>query len=276
MRKIILLILLVANIIIWMSSCEEVIEWKVKDGQVRVVVEGSITNEYKKHSLILSRTLDYFSESTSGIINDAEIRVSEGENIYLYEQLENGLYQSIEEFAGEVGKTYHLRIILNEEIGGFTTYEASTTMTRLMPLDSISVTLEKEFGETELIYTVNIFGQEPAETEDYYKANIYCNGVLLSEEELYYDDMLLQGMTFDKFAIFSHEDIKEGDEVLLELISIEKEYFRFLTELTRAIDGGDPFGLSGPPANAFGNISNKALGYFYAGEKVEYTAIAGE
>ena len=274
------LILFTAGILFWCSGCEEVIDWEVKEGQVRLVVEGSVTNELKNHTVSLSHTVNYFDSPSDMMVSNATVSVTDGEQVFLYEELENtGIYQSLAPYHAEVGKTYTLRITLDQEIGEHYTFEASTTMHRLIPFDSITVDYEKEPGLEEMLYVLNIYGTEPVETDDNYKALVYRNGNLITQQVddvIYFNDELFQGQKLEKFALYSSDEIMEGDEVTLELYAIEKTYYDFLNQMSSAKDGGDPFGISGPLSNVYGNISNNALGYFYVADKVQLKAIARE
>ena len=278
MKKI--FIYIIASMLFLGTACEEVIDWEVKEGQVRLVVEGSVTNELKNHTVTLSRTINYFDNPSNMRVSNANVSLTDGERIFMYEEVENsGTYQSTMPFSAEVGKTYTLAITLQQEIGGYSSFEASTTMHRLVPFDSITVDYEKEPGFDEMLYVVNVYGTEPANTIDHYKALVYRNSNLLTEqvdEVLYFNDELVQGQTFDSFALYSTDEIMEGDEITLEVYAIEKGYFDFLNNMSSAKEGGDPFGMSGPLSNVFGNISNNALGYFYAADKAKLKALARE
>jgi hypothetical protein len=55
-----------------------------------------------------------------------------------------------------------------------------------------------------------------------------------------------------------------GDTLTLELLSLPKEYKLFLDGVNQISQSADPFGFSGPPANAVGNVNDgEALGFFY-------------
>ena len=61
------------------------------------------------------------------------------------------------------------------------------------------------------------------------------------------------------------EDFIAGDTLDMEFRSINEAYYDFINGVKRISRGTDPFGFSGPPANAIGNIEGgDALGFFIA------------
>ena len=60
------------------------------------------------------------------------------------------------------------------------------------------------------------------------------------------------------------EDVNPEDSVGLEISTVTEEYNQFVTGISNiANQSGNPFDMSGPPANAVGNIQGgDAVGYF--------------
>ena len=73
----------------------------------------------------------------------------------------------------------------------------------------------------------------------------------------------------------ANEGLTPGDTVTVEVNSIGKEYFNFLSEAQAELRGSNPL-FSGPPANVKGNISNGAVGFFTAYSATRSFAITPE
>ena len=74
----------------FLASCTEEITMDLPEGRIVPVVEGSITNEYKRHEVILSYSSDLYDEGTPEMISNAEVYVTSGDDtIWYYEQANN-------------------------------------------------------------------------------------------------------------------------------------------------------------------------------------------
>ncbi len=258
-------------------SCDERIPWDVDPEQRRIIVEGRITDELKQHEVLLRVSNDFFDPENPSFVTGAEITVTDGSITYTFTEGENGRYISREIFAGEIGHTYELNIELANPIGNQTRYTASSFMKRNLSLDSLRATKEEIdelfTEETEdSTYYFRFFGQEPEGTGDHYLCELWRNGENYTNpinQIVIFEDDFIDGIAFEDFELFvaldfDRNDFEEGDEVVLRIFSIEKQYFDFLNAFFSQEDTGDPFGFSSPPANVDGNISGTGLGYFYA------------
>lgn len=266
-----------AMILLSVASCDERIPWDVDPEQRRIIVEGRITDELKQHEVTLRVSNDIFDPNRPSVVEGAELTVFDGTYTYTFADLGNGRYQSREIFAGEVGRTYELNINLEQPIGELTNYTASSTMQANLTLDSLSAAreeLDDFFNEYDgdSTYFFRFFGQEPEGKGDHYLCELWRNGENYTDpinQVVIFEDDFIDGIEFEDFDIFiaadfDQDDFEAGDEVVLRIYSIEKQYYDFLTAFFNQEDSGDPFGFSSPPANVDGNISGTGLGYFYA------------
>ena len=63
-----------------------------------------------------------------------------------------------------------------------------------------------------------------------------------------------------------------GDSITLEMAGITEEYANFIWDVQDETGFNTPL-FSGPPANIRGNISNGAIGFFYAYSSVRASTI---
>lgn len=265
-----------ALIVLLLCCCEpqEEIRWDVNEIPARLVVEGSITDELKIHTVILKKSADYFSNNAAEVVSNAVVNITDGHNVYYLEEnpKDLGIYRTTEEIKGDTGKLYTLNIDINEPLNNETHYSARSFLNRTIRIDSmISVIYDSPFlfdNADTVIIVNNIFGYEPEPAGDYYTLSLYRNGTLLNdtidEYLTFYDrNSGINGKSFFPFAFL--ENFIEGDTVEIEIRSISKAYFDFIEGVKMISRGTDPFGFSGPPANPVGNIEGgNALGFFIA------------
>ncbi|RKD92409.1 DUF4249 domain-containing protein [Mangrovibacterium diazotrophicum] len=254
------------------TACTERVDIDLEEaGDPLLVVFAEITDEPKAQAVYLSRTAPYFDNQELPVVSGAEVYLSDGEKeVQLTESLEEpGMYLTEDGYAGIPGKTYTLRIenVDANEDGVVESYIAESVMNPVPAVDSVSVTYNDRWEGWE----VELYAQEPGETEDFYLFKVYKNG------ELYTDSLQNYWVTDDKFfngndiegpivQYFDEENdemVADGDTVMLEMAAITKEYYDFINGVLAEVSTKVPI-FSGPSANPEGNISNGALGFFSA------------
>ena len=251
-------------VLISTTACKEKIDIKLKSTYVRLVVDGGVTDEAKRHTIKISETSNYFANEPQPKVSGAIVTLSDGSNIVTLSETSPGIYQTDTTYQGEIGRTYTLNIKYKGE-----EYTASSMLKYVAPIDSISFGKDP-FQPTKS--TVNLWAQEPPTKGDYYLWLYYINGVLKSDtlnEVSYASDEMVNGNYMNGFPIYTMDDAKPGDTITLEMRSINKEYYDFMNALFSEVFGaGNPF--SGPPSNVKGNIKditdNKkdVMGFFIA------------
>ncbi|MEM9339735.1 MAG: DUF4249 family protein [Bacteroidota bacterium] len=258
-------------IIFTLFGCEEVIDWPVASDEIRLVVEGRITNELKTHQIKLTETADYFNPAAPTPVEGATVIVFDGDNNIPFVESSPGVYQS-SPFAGEVGRTYDLSIRLASPLAKETDFTASSTMLLPASLDSMSavndIYNEDDPEEIPVVFTrLAFWGVGNLDQENSYMAEVYVNDQLETDT---INNVIVFGDDFigEEFTDFAFYDIDEpsatgGDSITLVMHVVENEFVDFYDQLLTESELRDPFGLSSPPANVSTNISGSALGYFY-------------
>ena len=262
------------------GSCSEPIDWKVKHN-TKLTVEGRITTELKQHAILLTKTANYFGGVLPEEVSDAAVTISDGSNTFdlTESKSEKGLYLT-NELTGEVGKTYTLNITLSTPIEGKTSFEASSYLSQVIPIDSVSAWLETTDDSGIGGYSevgLSLWGQEVEGEESFYQIDILVNGsTILPTVEDYemWNDFLVEDEYFEDFELWTgYEEISSNDVVTLVLYSVEESYADFIEAVLISMEGTDLLGLNGPPVNPKGNISNGALGYFIASDVSKATSV---
>lgn len=254
-----------AAITLLISSCSEKIDLSLDASEKHLVIEGSITNDLKHHSVKITQSTEYFYNQAAPVVSGAMVTVSDGSQEFIYVQKQPGLYESLDEFQGIPGRTYTLTVRYDGK-----EYKASSIMTAAPALDSI----ELEFALMPLdpgviwepnktYYNILIYAQEPGEYQNFYMFDALKNDSMLTNkitEKKFAADFAYNGAYLKGIKALQVQ-AQKGDTITFLLSSIDKAYYQFLTGLQISAMNGSPF--VGPPANAKGNVSNGAFGFFY-------------
>ena len=117
-----------------------------------------------------------------------------------------------------------------------------------------------------------VYGGDPPQYDNVYQFNLFKNGELLQdtidEVSITPDDQGFDGQFANTLYFF--QQYEENEDVALEIFSVSPEYRDFVTGVQNIANmSADPFNMTGPPANAVGNIQGgPAIGFF----KVAYVS----
>jgi len=275
MKKYILYI--IPFIALFASSCEDPINVDlIDDEEKKLVVNGSINNLDKTHTVTLTESQGYYNALDYPYIDNATLYIKCGEERFDLLNIGNGKYKTDStSFKAEQGKGYTLHIELeNGEI-----YEAYDSIREIIPIDSVFYRYEQVVSFVEdKYYRIFFKGKDKAGLGDCYLFNLYLDGVLLTDtldEIAYTDDQFFDGQEIgyegdvDIFT-FSDDEITEKQTLAtVEMNIVNQEYYVYFNEiLQQTAYGGGMFSL--PPANVKKtNIkpighNKEPLGYWHA------------
>ncbi len=255
MKKIIVILVL----FIFFIGCEEVIEVELDNSEPQIVIEAVVSDNPQNNRVVITKTTDFYSPGQYENISGAEIIVTENNGTsFNFEETFPGNYTN-EILSAKIGSQYQISVNINGK-----TYTATSSLPQLLVLDSISVKGEKRPFQDELDYEYHAYFQDNPGVEDYARFKLYINGI--ERGGIFrYDDRLTDGRYIDFWRFFfePEDDVKPGDTVTIELITIDKNSFEYFDTLRRvlATSTGGPFG-STTPSNPITNWDNGALGYF--------------
>ncbi len=255
-------------------ACDSPFELDVDQAPTKVVIEGLITNESKRHYVKVSTTKKYGKSGASPVVSDATVTVVDdqgNEFDFIHNDTgESGLdgyYFPTVAFMGEVGSTYTMSVQVD---GG--TYTASDKLLRVTAIDSLSIEVNEDIRDLDPadlpndidpdeFYAVFFFAKEPQETKDYYLFKFYKNGVLVkdSETDIYFAEDTFVGEDIHNIEGASFYALE--DSVTVEFYSLTREGFVYYTDMFNVLNNdGGMFGAI--PSNPRTNIIGGALGYF--------------
>lgn len=279
--------------VLFLSSCEKTVDFKLRSQEPKLVVEATIENG-QAPLVYLSRSIDYFSSVSYDIlanssVSGAEVYVSDGTqthklkefsiptpaggNIYYYT---NDPANPGTAITGQLNTTYTLRIISSGN-----EYTATTKIPGITrQIDSLYWKPAPAGNPSDKV-VVMIKATDPAGYGDYIRYFTRQNS-----EPFYpglnsvYDDQIIDGTTYElqvergvprtgslpeNYSFFNR-----GDTVTLKLANIDKATYDFwrTMEFTYA-NVGNPFSS---PTKVISNIQGGALGYF-GGYAAQYRTI---
>lgn len=275
--------LLTALICVWfLASCTARMDINTRDSEPVIVIYGCLTDENRYQLIRINRSSPFFDDKENEPVQDAHVRIRSSEgDVYdlLYEA--DGYYISTTRFAAQPGVTYSLAVEVDFDQDGIgETYEAETTILPVVPVDSIDITLQDIMGYRH--FSLNVYLQEPAETENYYLFKFYINDSISNDkisEFIITEDRMYNGTDLDGANITYFEDATDekvveknkddddvymaspGDHIRLFIFNIEKGYYHFIRECIMEQNGENPL-FGGPPSNISTNLTNGAIGYF--------------
>lgn len=274
-----------------LTACEKAITFTPRNADPVVVIEATIENG-EAPTVILSRSLSYFSELSpdslaNSFIRNAEVYVSNGVKTHRLREYafpaNNGYivyYYSIDSanlataFEGEFNKSYSLQV----KTGG-KEYTATTTIPALTKtIDSLWWLPAPNNPDSSKVIIMSRTTDPPG-------FGNYIRYYTQSNAELFYpglnsvfDDQIVDGKTYDiqiEHGVDRNQsiDLEEyaffyrGDIVTVKLCNIDKATFDFWRTMEYNYSSiGNPFSS---PVKVLSNIKGGGLGYF-GGYAVQY------
>jgi hypothetical protein len=259
-----LLLLALGLLAFGFSSCIDVVNIDVPETKPLLSVDGLITDQGRPAAVRLSMTQAYFNDTAPPPVRGATLTLvdDQGRNDVLRE-VGPGQYLGSGTVLGRIGGHYTLTIVADGQ-----TYRAETEIRRTPPVDSISLEFKpKQTGYDEGYYAL-YNGPELPGVGDYYRFMVYKNGVLFNQpgDLIVRSDELVDGRYIGGIEL-NEDPLVSGDRIKVKLLSIPRDYFYFLNEMTAQINNVGLFATS--PANVRTNIINTqagsdktAVGYF--------------
>lgn len=282
-----------------LTSCTEDIIMDVPQGRKVPVVEGSITNEFKRHEVILSYSSELYSTEDREMISGAVVYVTSGQDtIWYYEQENDPGHYLTDSVAGKKNRWYHLEVNVAENTlfsRPIRMYADTKMLNNVDCIDSVGLLPKRDENNIPLVddsaaVCVCPYFQTLNDSSVVYNVELYLNGVRFKNRPSklfqlfpmngyagYYFNgpEMLQNNIEIPVGIMNKSYMHEGDVVMVKLYSISKDYMYFLVGQKLAIGVNPAMGAF--PAmftNLFSNCD--AIGWFNATSVVEGEGIFHE
>ncbi len=286
--------------IICAVACTEKITMDLPEGRKRPIVEGSITNEYKRHEVILSYSTELYSEGRD-MISGAEVYVEGGgDTIWYYEQPDKPGHYLSDSVAGVKNRWYHLEVSVEENdlySRPLHLYADTKMSNNAVGIDSVLLLPKIKMDENNIplvddsaAVCVCPYFQTISDPSIVYNVELYLNGAKFKNRPSKLFNLFpMQGYAGYYFngpemlhnnveipvGIMNKVYLNDGDVVKVKLYSISKDYMYFLVGQKLAI-GSNPV-MGAFPAMASNIFSNcDAIGWFNATSVIEGVGIYHE
>jgi hypothetical protein len=245
-----------------LASCEKVIDLDLDDAAKKYVIEGILTDQAGTARVLISRTKSFTEDNSFPGVSGATVTITEtGGATTTLSQTSTGIYEATA-LIGVSGKTYTLNVSVNGE-----SFSAVCNMPQKINLDTIYVTNEFLFGESRKI--VNTVYSDPVGLGNSWRFVQYVNGrkedqIMIRDDE-YSDGRRIANQLFYFTDDEDNEadEIKSGDEVMIDMLCIDPVIYRYWWSLFRSSTDIGGQGQA-TPTNPVTNIKGGALGYFSA------------
>lgn len=263
-----------------LASCTDEIDIDLKGGDAPIlVVDARLTTDTIRHTVVLSRSSDYYAPTNDDLaVRGATVYITDGDRRFDFaeEPDEAGVYRSLDVFAGEMGVTYTLFIdgVDADRDGQTESYTAESTMPFANSIDSLQAVYGPALPpaiapDPERMGWNILFYAQDLPQKDYYLSTVSVNGVTLFPqltEMTRMSDELTQGLYISGLQIYYFADdgelpLKIGDSVCVEIWDVTHAFDEYVSDLQDAISPSMPM-FGGSPANARGNLSGGAFGFF--------------
>jgi hypothetical protein len=271
-------------VVICFTSCEKSISFDLDASDPKLVVDATIESG-QPPVVILSRSLDYFSEISpqilaSSFVHNADIRISNGLVTQTLKEYAvktplnlDVFYYTIDSanqgqiFLGETGKKYSLAIAVDgRQYNSVTSIPAGGTV-----IDSIWWRKSPGNPDTNQVILVCKVTDPPGFGNYFRYFTRTGRGPFLPGLNSVFDDQVVDGTTYttsvdkgidrnEKLELEDYAFFNRGDTVTLKISNIDKSTFDFWRTMEFSYSSiGNPFST---PTKVLGNVSGGALGYF--------------
>ena len=258
--------LLMCTFLIVLGGCKKVIDVNLNDASPQIVVEGNIYNAAGPYSIRISKTVNYSADNQFPSVTGASVFVKDITDGTLDTLKEStpGLYLT-KKIKGVSGHEYQMLLTT-----GAQSYTANTLLPQPVPFDSVSFEkLSRPGGRTDWYAVINY--QDPAGVSNYYQFTLIVNGRKINNT-FAFEDRLSDGKYVSRTLRTDSTYISLGDSVTVIMNHMGKEGYQFYNTYFQVTGNGSLQSIS--PANPISNISNKALGYFFASATQTRKAVA--
>lgn len=249
-------------ILLFLSSCEKVLDLNLDKTQPKIVIESIFTDQNLRHIVSISYTANFDADNARIPVTGAIVTlVEENGPTLTFTEPNPGNYSS-SRYKGKPGKKYTLNVTVKG-----TTYSATSTMPMPVEIKSLNQAELNFFNERRKIIQVNY--KDPAGIPNFYFNRVFVNGKRRDNFSLE-SDRFNDGKEVNNNIYIDEPDLVVGDEVRIQMLTIDENVYRYLFSITQITGNGGP---PTAPANPNSNFNNGALGYFSASTSTEQTRI---
>lgn len=263
--------LLIYLLPIFLLSCEEEIDLRLENTEPRLVVDGLITDEFKRHTVRLTLSDNYQLDESHPMVSGASLSIDDGEQMFFLTETAPGVYQT-DSLSGTIGKAYTMKIFWQDQ-----QYSATDTLLPVTEPEFPYISIESDRFEYE--YRRHLFGlPKPNRWElnilpdvsppdldttrfgQQIGIKVYADG---RREFTYFTHPSIEVNGLLNFEEGHFYGFRSGATITLKKYSVSDTYYQFLRGAFQETEWrGTLFDVI--PANVATNVSGNALGFFAA------------
>lgn len=247
---------MVILILVTVVSCEKVIDIPLNEAAQTIVVEAQLDDEYFLNRILLSKSGSVYEEENFPKIEGATVVVRDDEGgEWVFEEVGvPGSYAQLS-FNVQPNTTYSLEVTVEDEV--ITSSSATNSKPKIDSLTYFEITDAFGVPPGDTLYLISFHSVDPVDENNFYMCKIYRNGTPNGGYYLGNDDFI-NGISYS--AQFFGSEAESGDNVLVEMISMDEANYNYFVGLSNNLSSDNPFAAS--PANPPSNIQGNALGLF--------------
>lgn len=246
-------------LVLFFSSCEDVVNLDLDTGETKLVIDAEIIwikgTSGNEQTIKISKTAPYYNNTTPKV-SGAKVRVENSNgDTFTFNETEPGVYVCTN-FVPVINMDYALYVDAEGQ-----SMKAVEKLTSVTPIQKIEQKMIPDFGGKDII-ELTFYYKDPVDEVNYYLTDYKSEFLIFPEYELTFDDLLNGNLISNRF---SNTDMKSGNTVEITNRGISKNFANYMN-LILEVYGGNPFSI--PPGNIRGNIvnttdaNNFAFGYF--------------
>ena len=253
MKKIMLTLIIAAAL---GTGCEQLMDIELGGHDHAPVIEANLSYPDGMLQVTISRTGNYFDTGHAAFVDNAVVYLEKQSAGMEAVHKGQGRYQ-LDGILVQPGDRFHLVV----ELDGIV-YRAETTVVPPVEIDGVSYSFLEGDSFFRPGYRFNVTVADPPGGKNYYRIRVYKGGYLFNRPNdlVVFDDTDMDGQLIT-VRLLSQFYIEEGESLTFELLSIDREAWRYFTSYADLLNAGPD---SPAPANPVSHFTEGALGYFYA------------
>lgn len=246
--------------ILFLSSCTDIIQLKLKSTEPRIVIEANLNASDSTCSVKVTKSNAFYDNSAPELVSDLNIIITNNtsKNILNLTEIKTGEY-FVKNIIANPNDKYTITITdTNSNIYSATAITPSKPNPFLIIFNSFSdkdIIVQDSLGRDRTLLIGLAYWTDIPNEDNYYRYKIYIGNKYQANSYVFMDDKTAFGDTLQRGigAFYA------GDTVTFDLLTINEETYIFFQQLQDVLNSGMN---STTPYNPTGNFDNGALGYF--------------
>ncbi len=238
-------------------SCEKKINIDLEEKDKQIAIESMLKEGTNTFNVKISRTSGYFANVSPSNINNAVITLKDQFGLLVtIPSVGNGLYETI--ITAVANRIYTLTLVVDG-----TSYIATSYLNTPINLQTLSTDFIEKTTFEDAHYVVKFNFKDPINIDNYYRIQHYRESVFQDEatDLIVFSDDNADGNDYS--IVLNDNTFQSGENIMIELVHIDKKAYHFYYSLIEIVTGGAGAGIAAP-GNPESNWSNGALGTFVA------------